>query len=60
MGCTELAQEHVRWWALVSAEMNLRLQLPVLLFFGHYTFFTKGLYNVQTIKTTVLEIMKEK
>jgi len=57
-GCTKLAQGHVRWWAIVSAEMNLRLQLPV--FFGHYVLFTKGLYNVQTIKTTVLEIMEEK
>lgn len=45
-GCTEMAQDHVRWWALVSAEINRRLQLPVLLFFRHYTFFIKGLYNV--------------
>jgi hypothetical protein len=61
-GCTELVQDYVRWWALVTAEMNLRLQLPVLLFLVHYTFFTNGLYmyNVQTITTTVLEKMKEK
>jgi hypothetical protein len=37
-GCTELAQDHVWLWALVSAEINLRWQLPALLFLVHYIF----------------------